>query len=87
VIRTSFAAFVAAAWYVCGVGVAPPDQRERAAPIRNVLVIMGDDHAAGVFGAYGNRRVRTPNLDRLAARGIRFDRAYTNSPVCTPARQ
>ena len=86
-IRTSFAAFVAAALYVCGVSVGPPDQRERAAPIRNVLVIMGDDHAAGVFGAYGNRRVRTPNLDRLAGRGIRLDRAYTNSPVCTPARQ
>ncbi|MFW6125031.1 MAG: sulfatase-like hydrolase/transferase, partial [Pirellulales bacterium] len=49
----------------------------------NVLLIMGDDHSAEVYGAYGNRRARTPNLDRLAAGGMRFDRAYCNSPVCT----
>lgn len=53
----------------------------------NVLFIMGDDHAPYVMGAYGNRLARTPNLDRLAARGVRFDRAYANSPVCTPSRQ
>jgi choline-sulfatase len=55
--------------------------------IRNVLFIMGDDHAAYALGAYGNSIARTPNLDRLASRGVRFDRAYTNSPVCTPSRQ
>jgi choline-sulfatase len=54
---------------------------------RNVVFIMGDDHAAGVMGAYGNPLVRTPNLDRLAAQGARFERAYANSPVCTPSRQ
>lgn len=52
----------------------------------NVLWICGDDHAAYVYGAYGNRQVRTPNLDRLAAMGMRFDRAYCNSPVCTASR-
>lgn len=53
----------------------------------NVLFIMGDDHAAYAMGAYGSRVARTPNLDRLAARGVRFERAYTNSPVCTASRQ
>ncbi len=61
-----------------------------AEPLRprpNVLWISADDHAPYVMGAYGNRRARTPNLDRLAARGLRFDRAYCNSPVCTASRQ
>ena len=53
----------------------------------NVLWIGADDHAAYVTGAYGNAKVRTPNLDRLAAGGMRFDRAYCNAPVCTASRQ
>lgn len=53
----------------------------------NVLWICADDHAAYVCGAYGNRVVHTPNLDRLAAGGMRFDRAFCNSPVCTASRQ
>src|SRR6266567_4396051 len=53
----------------------------------NILWICADDHAAYVCGAYGNKIVRTPNLDRLAAGGMRFDRAYCNSPVCTASRQ
>ncbi len=58
-----------------------------AAERPNVLVIIGDDHAPYVFGAYGNKQVRTPSLDRLAAQGVRFNRAYCNSPMCTPSRQ
>jgi arylsulfatase A-like enzyme len=53
----------------------------------NVLWICADDHAPYVCGAYGNKIVHTPNLDRLAAEGMRFDRAYCNSPVCTASRQ
>jgi len=53
----------------------------------NVVIIVGDDHQNDVYGAYGNPRARTPNLDKLAADGIRFDRAYCNSPMCTPSRQ
>ena len=53
----------------------------------NVLILCADDHAAYVTGAYGNDVVRTPNIDRLAAEGIRFERAYCNSPVCTASRQ
>ena len=53
----------------------------------NVLWIIGDDLAPYVMGAYGNKQVRTPNLDKLAAQGMRFDRAFCNSPVCTASRQ
>lgn len=53
----------------------------------NVLWICADDLAAYVCGAYGNTIVKTPNLDRLADGGMRFDRAYCNSPVCTASRQ
>ena len=58
-----------------------------AAQIRNVLFISADDHAAYAVGVYGNRIVRTPNLDRLASQGTLFERAFTNSPLCTPSRQ
>ncbi len=53
----------------------------------NVLWIIADDLAVHACGCYGNKQIRTPNLDRLAGRGMRFDRAYCNSPVCTPSRQ
>src|SRR5262249_54498981 len=53
----------------------------------NVLLLIGDDHAAYALGAYGNRQVRTPNLDKLASQGMRFDRAYCTCPMCTPSRQ
>ncbi len=68
----------------CGVPGEAPVQPE---PVHNLLFIMGDDHSIGVFGAYGNAVIRTPNLDRLAAQGARFERAYVNSPFCTPSRQ
>ena len=53
----------------------------------NVVVVCADDHAPYVCGAYGNTQVRTPNLDRLARQGLRFDRAFCNAPVCTASRQ
>jgi len=53
---------------------------------RNLLVIMSDEHNPKVAGYAGHPVVATPNLDRLAARGTRFDAAYTPSPICVPAR-
>ncbi|MBI2826620.1 MAG: sulfatase-like hydrolase/transferase [Planctomycetia bacterium] len=61
--------------------------RAQAADRPNVLWICADDHAAYVYGAYGSTQVRTPRLDRLAAEGVRFTRAYCNAPVCTASRQ
>src|SRR5262245_7162114 len=63
----------------------PASAADKARP--NVLWICADDHAPYVCGAYGNKVVRTPHLDRLAAAGMRFDQAYCNSPVCTASRQ
>jgi uncharacterized sulfatase len=51
----------------------------------NVLLITSDQHRWDCLGRY-NQRIQTPALDRLAADGILFDRAYTCNPVCTPAR-
>ena len=52
----------------------------------NILVVMCDQLVAGLTGAYGHRVVKTPHLDRMAAAGVRFDAAYTASPLCAPAR-
>ena len=52
----------------------------------NLLIIMADQHSRRVLGCHGHPLVRTPHLDRLAARGTRFSDAYTNSPICVPAR-
>lgn len=55
-------------------------------PSSNVLVIMADEHQRDIMGCYGNGHARTPHLDALAARGVRFSNAYTPSPICVPAR-
>lgn len=52
----------------------------------NLLVIMSDEHQARAMGCAGHPFVKTPNLDALAATGMRFIDAYTPSPICVPAR-
>ncbi|HTL53108.1 MAG TPA: sulfatase-like hydrolase/transferase, partial [Planctomycetota bacterium] len=52
----------------------------------NILLIMSDEHDRAVAGCYGDRLVRTPNIDSLAASGVTFDACYTPSPLCVPAR-
>ncbi|MFV0437831.1 MAG: sulfatase-like hydrolase/transferase [Desulfopila sp.] len=52
----------------------------------NLLIVMVDEMSAKAVGCYGNTSVKTPNIDDLAARGVRFQDAYTNSPICMPAR-
>jgi choline-sulfatase len=52
----------------------------------NVLILLSDEQSGPVLGCAGHPWVRTPNLDALAARGTRFDRALTPSPICVPAR-
>jgi len=61
-------------------------QSAGAAPKPNILLIITDQQQANDMSCTGNPWVKTPNLDRLAAGGIRFERAYAANPVCIPSR-
>ena len=67
--------------------IVPSEDRalEPAAP-PNIIFIMADDLGYGELGCYGQEKIRTPNIDRLAREGMRFTQYYTASPVCAPAR-
>jgi arylsulfatase A-like enzyme len=52
----------------------------------NILLILADDLGYGHLGSYGQKKIRTPNLDRLAAQGMRFTSFYAGSSVCAPSR-
>ena len=58
----------------------------RASTRPNFILIIADDMAWDDCGAYGHRTIRTPNLDRLAQSGLRFDRAFVTSSSCSPSR-
>src|SRR5215217_4874835 len=73
-----------AALILAGCVLAPA--RATAAPERpNILWLVAEDFGPHL-GCYGTRQVWTPNLDRLAAEGVRYTRAYTTAPVCSPSR-
>jgi arylsulfatase A-like enzyme len=63
-------------------GIAP----EAPSPPLNVLFIMSDQHSAQALGCYDNEEVLTPNLDRLAAEGMRFESAFCQTGQCCPSR-
>ncbi|NOY81107.1 MAG: sulfatase-like hydrolase/transferase [Kiritimatiellaeota bacterium] len=52
----------------------------------NIIVILTDDQGVWAAGCYGNPEIRTPNLDRLAAGGMRFESFFVATPVCSPSR-
>jgi arylsulfatase A-like enzyme len=52
----------------------------------NILLVLSDDHSYPHVGCYGNPDIKTPNLDRFAAQGMRLDRAYVSCPQCVPSR-
>jgi arylsulfatase A-like enzyme len=60
--------------------------RTSAADRPNILFIFSDDHAYQAIGAYGSRVNQTPNIDRIAAQGMRFDRCYVTNSLCGPSR-
>jgi arylsulfatase A-like enzyme len=72
----------AAAWPLSRT-LAPPGPA-RGAP--NVLFVMTDDQRQDAVGAYGNRILKTPNMDRLAAEGVRFELAFVTNALCAPSR-
>lgn len=55
-------------------------------PQPNILYMMADDHAAHAISAYGSRINQTPNIDRIAAGGVRFSNCFCTNSICTPSR-
>ena len=53
---------------------------------KQIILLMTDTTRKDMLGCYGDERMKTPNLDRLAAQGLRYENAYTCQPVCGPAR-
>lgn len=64
-------------------GAGRPDSEE-ASP--NVILLMSDDQGWGDVGFNGNRKIKTPHLDRMAEDGVRFERFYASAPLCSPTR-
>ena len=62
----------------------PNKQTVRRLP--NIVFILADDLGYGDLGSYGQKMIRTPNLDRMAAEGMRFTQFYAGAPVCAPSR-
>jgi len=56
------------------------------APRPNIVFLLADDLGFGDLSVQGSKTIRTPNLDRLAAGGIRFAQFYANAPICSPSR-
>ena len=84
--------FVARRHFLLG-GLAAPlaaQRRKTAAPAAaqrpNILLILADDLAAWMVGCYGNKEIRTPNIDRLARSGTRFANHFVATPICSASR-
>jgi len=71
---------VACGSIACGPDAASVSERP------NIVLIVADDLGYGDLGSYGQEKIRTPVLDRLAEQGMRFTRHYSGSPVCAPSR-
>lgn len=68
-------------FFICSLGVFAQKVKKP-----NVIYIYADDLGYGELGCYGQTKIKTPNLDKLAKEGIRFTQHYTGAPVCAPAR-
>jgi arylsulfatase A-like enzyme len=66
--------------------LAPSVRAADAARRPNLVFILADDLGYGDLGCYGQQKIRTPNVDRLAAEGMRFTQFYAGAPVCAPSR-
>ncbi len=72
---------------IAGTHLVVPHAPLLAAPAHpNIVMVFIDDMGWGDFSCFGNRDAQTPNVDRLAAEGIRFSQFYVNAPICSPSR-
>jgi arylsulfatase A-like enzyme len=72
--------------FVLGAAAFAQTKGQPAAARPNILVIMADDLAAWMCGCYGNKEIRTPNIDGLARSGIRFANGFVATPICSASR-
>lgn len=73
--------------FVTGCTTNRQGRETQAPPVKpNIIYIYADDLGYGEVGAYGQQKIRTPHLDKMAAEGMRFTQHYTSTPVCAPAR-
>ena len=66
----------------CAIAIGAQAQQKRT----NIVFILTDDQGVWAAGCYGNPEIRTPNIDRLAATGVRFENFFTTIPVCSASR-
>ena len=89
--RKFFFQMVAAPLALLGCGQRTPAQVAPVPPATasrpNIVVMIADDLTYHDLGCWGNKDVKTPNIDRLAAQGMRLTRCYSPAPVCSPMRQ
>lgn len=71
---------------ICHLELGLPSSCRAETSTPNFIIIFIDDMGYGDLGCYGNTTTRTPNIDRMAAEGLRFTSFYTSCPVCTPSR-
>ena len=67
-----------------GIAAAASDQGPALPPRPNIIFILADDLGYGDVGCYGQTKIKTPSIDRMAVDGIRFTQAYAGSTVCAP---
>ncbi len=84
--RTVFFAAVAVTAAVSALPAFSKPTGQSSSERPNVVLIVTDNHGAWTLGCYGNPDIKTPNLDRMAAEGVRFTRAFSSNPVCSPTR-
>jgi arylsulfatase A-like enzyme len=81
--RREFGSLIASAWALRTASAQKaPDRKERRP---NIVILLADDLGYGDLGCYGNRVIRTPNIDRVASEGLRLTEFYA-TPTCTPSR-
>lgn len=66
----------------CATSEKKSEEKERP----NIMILMSDNHSWNHLGCYGDPVIKTPNIDKVAAQGVRFTNAFCSSPSCTPAR-